>query len=75
MLRCFVQEVLQKRILSAFGPRDKRVAGYSSAAAVHFVVAGEAPAFRSLERFTLPGLIHEMPVHVADVLQNARNRL
>lgn len=35
--------------------------------AIHFVVAGEAAAFRSVEKMTLPGSIQEMPVHVADI--------
>lgn len=36
-------------------------------AAIHFVVAGQLGAFRSLEKLA-NAPIHEMPVHAADIL-------
>lgn len=38
-----------------------------SGAAIHFVVAGQIAAFRSLEKLA-NAPIHEMPVHAADIL-------
>jgi superfamily II DNA/RNA helicase len=40
---------------------------HPTGAAIHFVVSGQMAAFRSLEKLA-NALIHEMPVHAADIL-------
>lgn len=59
------QEVLTRRISIVFGSvRERRGAANIS---IHLLVAGEAAAFRAVEKLMAPSSIAEMPVHVADV--------
>jgi hypothetical protein len=61
----WLQEVMARRISAVFGGGRERRGARSTV--IDFVVAGEVAAFRAVERFTSPAVIHEMPVHVGDL--------
>jgi hypothetical protein len=73
------REHLQRRMAAAFGTAATHAALDSAAShgtrhiVISFVLAGEIPAFRTLEKMAYPTPILEVPVHVGDMFAaNAR---
>lgn len=60
------QDVYTRRVACAFGGGKERRSGRQRPIVIDFVVAGQVAQFRAVERFG-PGVIQEMPVHVADI--------